>query len=95
MERDPEAASAEYIAQLCRDLGKIILRKVVGAAVSTKAGSAYDLEKIINGRRATNSPRACVVGREGKQRAVYGIQVVTAEITVTNEVHILNTSVNI
>ena len=31
MERDPEAASAEYIAQLLSDLGKIIMRKVVGA----------------------------------------------------------------
>ena len=35
MERDPEAASAEYIAQFLSDLGKIILRKVVDAAVCT------------------------------------------------------------
>ena len=35
MERDPEAASAEYIAQLLSDVGKIILRKVVDAAVCT------------------------------------------------------------
>ena len=35
MERDPEAASAQHMAQLRRDLGKIILRKVVDAVVRT------------------------------------------------------------
>ena len=35
MEHDPEAASAEYMAQFRRDLGIIIVRKVVDAAVCT------------------------------------------------------------